>query len=80
VSDKERSAVLGHFNAASSIGFILGPVVAGHVAEREGGFFYVACVAGTIFLANSGNPDLFEGMWVLREGFSTWHHLAGKLR
>lgn len=53
VSEKERSAVLGHFNAASSVGFILGPLVGGHVAELQGGFFYSACIAGFIFVLNA---------------------------
>lgn len=48
-----RSVVLGNFNAASSIGFILGPLVGGHVAELPGGFQYVAIMSGLIFILNA---------------------------
>ncbi|KAK7494558.1 hypothetical protein BaRGS_00014211, partial [Batillaria attramentaria] len=53
VPESQRSAVLGHFNAASSIGFILGPVVGGHVAELPGGFHYVAVISGCVFVLNA---------------------------
>ncbi|XP_039674895.1 major facilitator superfamily domain-containing protein 9 isoform X2 [Perca fluviatilis] len=36
VSESERPLVMGHFNAASSVGFILGPVVGGYLTEHEG--------------------------------------------
>lgn len=45
---------MGHFNAASSIGFILGPVVGGHVAEMKDGFYLVAFLSGGIFFVNYG--------------------------
>ena len=54
VLEQERSSVLGHFNASSNIGFILGPVVGGHLAELPGGFRYVACIAGGVFWINAG--------------------------
>lgn len=49
---------MGHFNAASSVGFILGPVVGGYLTEREGGFYTSSFVCGTIFLVNSGGRGL----------------------
>ena len=54
VPEQERSSVLGHFNASSNIGFILGPVVGGHLAELPGGFQYVACISGGVFWINAG--------------------------
>lgn len=54
VPEKERSLVLGHFNASSNIGFILGPMVGGHLAELPGGFQYVACITGVVFWVNAG--------------------------
>ncbi|KAJ8315392.1 hypothetical protein KUTeg_007542 [Tegillarca granosa] len=53
VPDNQLSRALGYFNAASSIGFILGPLIGGHIAETPGGFYKVALLAGAIFLLNS---------------------------
>ncbi|XP_052811530.1 major facilitator superfamily domain-containing protein 9-like isoform X1 [Mya arenaria] len=52
ITDSEQAAVIGNFNAVSSVGFIVGPVVGGHVAERKGGFYLVALLAGLIFFIN----------------------------
>ncbi|XP_028847445.1 major facilitator superfamily domain-containing protein 9 [Denticeps clupeoides] len=54
VSETERPLVMGHFNAASSVGFILGPVVGGYLTEHEGGFYMSSFVCATIFLLNTG--------------------------
>lgn len=54
IPERQRSEVLGNFNSASSIGFIMGPMVGGHVAELPGGFRYVSLLAGTVFLLNAG--------------------------
>ncbi|XP_061482781.1 major facilitator superfamily domain-containing protein 9 isoform X2 [Rhineura floridana] len=54
VSEKERLRVIGHFNAASSIGFILGPVVGGYLTELEGGFYLTAFICASIFILNAG--------------------------
>ncbi|CAL8322657.1 unnamed protein product [Merluccius merluccius] len=54
VSESERPLVMGHFNAASSVGFILGPVVGGYLAEHEGGFYMSSFTCAAIFLLNAG--------------------------
>ncbi|XP_062390101.1 major facilitator superfamily domain-containing protein 9 [Sardina pilchardus] len=54
VSETERPLVMGHFNAASSVGFILGPVVGGYLTEHEGGFYTSSFVCAAIFLLNAG--------------------------
>ncbi|KAM3861825.1 major facilitator superfamily domain-containing protein 9 [Diretmus argenteus] len=54
VSESERPLVMGHFNAASSVGFILGPVVGGYLTEHEGGFYTSSFTCATIFLLNAG--------------------------
>ncbi|XP_056321038.1 major facilitator superfamily domain-containing protein 9 [Danio aesculapii] len=54
VTEKERPLVMGHFNAASSVGFILGPVVGGSLTEHEGGFYLSSFVCAAIFLLNAG--------------------------
>ncbi|XP_030199931.1 major facilitator superfamily domain-containing protein 9 isoform X1 [Gadus morhua] len=54
VSETERPLVMGHFNAASSVGFILGPVVGGYLAEHEGGFYTSSFTCAAIFLLNAG--------------------------
>nr|XP_028583784.1 major facilitator superfamily domain-containing protein 9 isoform X2 [Podarcis muralis] len=54
VSEKDRLRVIGHFNAAASIGFILGPVVGGYLTELEGGFYITAFICASIFILNAG--------------------------
>ncbi|KAL3882790.1 hypothetical protein ACJMK2_029097 [Sinanodonta woodiana] len=48
----EQSATFGNFNSASSLGFIVGPVVGGHIAEAPGGFYLVGLLSGFIFFIN----------------------------
>ena len=51
-----HSTVFGRFNAASSVGFIVGPIVGGHVAATAGGFSLVAyCSAATFCLMLGGS-------------------------
>ena len=53
ISDKaDHATVLGNFNAASSLGFILGPAVGGNIAELPHGFYLVALLTGFIFFLN----------------------------
>ncbi|KAL8190098.1 UNVERIFIED_CONTAM: Major facilitator superfamily domain-containing protein 9 [Gekko kuhli] len=54
VSERERLLVIGHFNAASSFGFILGPMVGGYLTEQEGGFYRTAFVCASVFILNAG--------------------------
>ncbi|NXL97552.1 MFSD9 protein, partial [Tyrannus savana] len=54
VSERDRPLVMGRFNAASSVGFILGPVVGGYLAELEGGFYQTSFICASIFLLNGG--------------------------
>ncbi|XP_055981074.1 major facilitator superfamily domain-containing protein 9 [Sorex fumeus] len=54
VSEQERPTVMGQFNTASSMGFILGPVVGGHLTELDGGFYLTAFICFFIFLLNAG--------------------------
>ncbi|XP_044142698.1 major facilitator superfamily domain-containing protein 9 [Bufo gargarizans] len=54
VSEKERPHVMGRFNSASSMGFILGPVVGGYLTELQGGFYITSILCTCIFLINAG--------------------------
>ncbi|XP_051566955.1 major facilitator superfamily domain-containing protein 9-like [Myxocyprinus asiaticus] len=69
VSEKERPLVMGHFNAASSVGFILGPVVGGYLTEHEGGFYLSSFVCAVIFLLNAGL------VWMLPWSETLNHHI-----
>ncbi|XP_071502715.1 major facilitator superfamily domain-containing protein 9-like [Diadema antillarum] len=46
---EERAKTLGYFNGFSSMGFIVGPLVGGHLAELENGFFIVTVATSSIF-------------------------------
>ncbi|KAG8451853.1 hypothetical protein GDO86_003881 [Hymenochirus boettgeri] len=54
VPEKDRPSVMGKFNAASSVGFILGPVVAGYLIELQGGFYLTSFLCSAIFVLNAG--------------------------
>ncbi|XP_053311090.1 major facilitator superfamily domain-containing protein 9 [Spea bombifrons] len=54
VSETERPLVMGRFNAASSMGFILGPVVGGCLTELPGGFYITSFLCASIFVINAG--------------------------
>ncbi|NXN31715.1 MFSD9 protein, partial [Nycticryphes semicollaris] len=54
VSERDRPLVMGRFNAASGVGFILGPVVGGYLTELEDGFYQTSFVCASIFLLNAG--------------------------
>ena len=53
VEKSNRAQVFGAFNSASSIGFIIGPTVGGHIAEYPGGFYICALVCASIFFLNA---------------------------
>ena len=38
----QHSNVFGRFNSISSIGFIFGPIIGGHLSDLPGGFYLVA--------------------------------------
>ncbi|XP_022372041.1 major facilitator superfamily domain-containing protein 9 isoform X1 [Enhydra lutris kenyoni] len=59
VAEKERPLVIGQFNAASSVGFILGPMVGGYLTELEGGFYLTAFICFSVFILNAGLVWLF---------------------
>ncbi|XP_048790228.1 major facilitator superfamily domain-containing protein 9 [Lagopus muta] len=54
VSERDRPLVMGRFNAASGVGFILGPVVGGYLTELENGFYQTSFICASIFLLNAG--------------------------
>ena len=53
-SENEHSVVFGQFNSVTSIGFILGPIVGGHVAERDDGFYIVSAITAVSFIVLYG--------------------------
>ncbi|XP_053445674.1 major facilitator superfamily domain-containing protein 9 isoform X2 [Nycticebus coucang] len=59
VAEKERPVIIGQFNTASSVGFILGPVVGGYLTELDGGFYLTAFICFSVFILNAGLIWLF---------------------
>ncbi|XP_033635435.1 major facilitator superfamily domain-containing protein 9-like isoform X1 [Asterias rubens] len=49
---RERPLVFGRFNAISNVGFIIGPLCGGHLAEYNDGFYHVAMCTSAIFFLN----------------------------
>lgn len=50
----KHSLAFGRYNAYSSLGFILGPLVGGHIADSEAGYNTIAMVTAAIFFVSSG--------------------------
>lgn len=48
----DRPKVFGNFNAVSSLGFVIGPLIGGHLAMQSNGFSKVASLTGVIFMIN----------------------------
>ncbi|KFO89503.1 Major facilitator superfamily domain-containing protein 9, partial [Buceros rhinoceros silvestris] len=65
VSERDRPLVMGRFNAASSVGFILGPVVGGYLTELEDGFYQTSFICLVWMLPwseeNTGNRQHQQG-------------------
>ncbi|EDO46735.1 predicted protein [Nematostella vectensis] len=47
----QRISVFGKFNAFSSLGFVVGPLIGGHLAMTDNGFFRVFLLEGILFVA-----------------------------
>ena len=58
-SPLERPEVFGTFNAASSLGFVVGPIIGGHVSMLDNGFFKVATLAAVGMALNCAFVFLF---------------------
>ena len=48
----DQPKVLGNFNAFSSLGFVIGPLIGGHLAMQSNGFAKVTNLTGCIFVIN----------------------------
>jgi len=54
LAPRDKSHVLGNFNAFGSMGFIIGPTVGAHLVEQENGFQSVCFLAAAAFIVNVG--------------------------
>ncbi|XP_051840284.1 major facilitator superfamily domain-containing protein 9 isoform X1 [Antechinus flavipes] len=59
VLERERPLVIGKFNTASNMGFILGPMVGGYFTELEDGFYITSFLCFSIFILNAGLVWIF---------------------
>lgn len=49
----QQTAVYGRMNGFSSLSFVIGPVIGGHLMEKSGGFYYLASYTSMIFFINA---------------------------
>lgn len=54
VTENQQPLIFGRLKSVIGISFSLGPIIGGHLTEIEGGFTYVALIAGVIFGFNTG--------------------------
>lgn len=54
-SPREKHAeVFGRFGSVSNMGFIVGPIFGGHIAEKQDGFYTVSMLAAFTMVLNVG--------------------------
>lgn len=54
VPGSDRADAYGKSNSFGSLGFVVGPVIGGHVYELQNGFFYVCVLTFFLFIINFG--------------------------
>jgi len=50
----DQLEVQSHLVSFGGVGFMVGPIIGGHLAELENGFHYVCCIVMLFFWVNSG--------------------------
>lgn len=53
VPGDQQTAVYGRMNGFSSLSFVIGPIIGGHLMEKTEGFYSLACCTSIIFLVNA---------------------------
>lgn len=53
VPGDQQTAVYGRMNGFSSLSFVIGPIIGGHLMEKSEGFYSLACCTCVIFLINA---------------------------
>ena len=51
---KEHSQIIGKLSAVSSCGFLVGPIIGGHLSEQTHGFYVISFLTAAIFLIETG--------------------------
>lgn len=51
---EQQAEAWGFTSALGNIGFIIGPIIGGHVSELHHGFYYVCCITSFLFIINAG--------------------------
>ncbi|KAK7862376.1 hypothetical protein R5R35_014393 [Gryllus longicercus] len=78
VPQPEQAEAFGKLNAMAGIGFMIGPIIGGHMAELENGFLYICCLVAFTLWINIGLVYIF-----IPEHISTSKHeshVENKLR
>lgn len=53
VPGDQQTTVYGRMNGFSSLSFVIGPIIGGHLMEKSEGFYSLACYTSIIFLINA---------------------------
>ncbi|GJQ81631.1 hypothetical protein Trydic_g8510 [Trypoxylus dichotomus] len=48
----KQAAAYGQSSGYGMLGFVIGPVLGGHISEMNNGFFYVCCLTSLLFVGN----------------------------
>ncbi|GLG96616.1 Membrane transporter [Gryllus bimaculatus] len=66
VPQPEQAEAFGKLNAMAGIGFMIGPIIGGHMAELENGFLYICCLVAFTLWINIGLVPLSSSGAFLR--------------
>lgn len=53
VPAEQQTTIYGRMNGFSSLSFVIGPIIGGHLMDKSGGFYNIACYTSMIFLVNA---------------------------
>lgn len=53
VPSDQQTTIYGRMNGFSSLSFVVGPIIGGHLMEKSDGFYSLACYTSMIFLINA---------------------------
>lgn len=49
---EQQAAAYGQSSGYGMLGFVIGPILGGHISEMNNGFFYVCCFTSFLFVIN----------------------------
>jgi MFS family permease len=72
----DQLEVQSHMVSFGGVGFMVGPIIGGHLAELENGFYYVCCIVTLFFWINFGKYSAYTLFKVAHDQATYEHYLT----